>query len=170
MAVDVPVKGTATYTGQAAGAYVARGGADSWAPGVHEVGEFGGRLRLTADFGRQQISGGVDQVILSNAYGALPNGQGYENLAPQTSEYELTLGTASLSQAGTFTGRNLQLTHPLLPGITTTGSWGGQFSAVDDAAGNPRAVAGTAAVSASTPGGSQTVFTGAFYGATERFE
>lgn len=170
MAVEMPMRGTATYTGQAAGAYVARGGADSWAPGVHEVGEFGGRLRLTADFERQQISGGVDQVILSNAYGALPNGQGYANLAPQSSDYELTFGAAPLSQAGTFTGRSLQLTHPLLPGITTTGSWGGQFSGVDDAAGNPRAVAGTAAVNASTLGGSQTVFTGAFYGTSERFE
>lgn len=169
VAVDLPVMGTATYTGQAAGAYVSRSGTDALSPGAHEVGEYGGRLQLTADFGRQEISGRVDQVVLSNVYGATATGQAYANISPQATAYELALGAAPLSQTGTFTGRNLQLTHPAFPTATTTGAWAGRFSNVDDSADHPRAVAGTATATTTTAGGSMAVFTGAFYGATERF-
>ena len=73
-------------------------------------------------------------------------------------------------QLATFTGNQITVTSQDYNVDTTTGTWGGQFSNVNDGDGNPRAVAGTNAVYFNTTGGSEAIFTGAFYGATGPFE
>ena len=165
---NLPVTGTATYNGFAAGLYASRYGTDALVPaGTHELGEFSGDLSLTADFDAELVSGGVDNVHLSYI-GTTPDGEIYVGVDEPTA-YRVDLGTASFGSGGTFTGTDVTLNHPVLS-INSEGSWGGRFSTVDDSAGNPRLVAGTLGGTGTTPGGSTSSFVGAFYGATPQFE
>ncbi len=116
-----------------------------------------------------QIEGTVDDVYLYDVNGITATGQGYSRPERQQAHYELSLQPVAINANGTFWGSHLSMTHPDLTIISTTGSWAGRFSNVEDSSGNPRAVAGTNVVHFATAGFSQAVFTGAFYGATERF-
>ena len=166
---DLPITGTATYNGVAAGLYAARYGSDvpNVPRGTNEIGEFEGNLRLLANFGAGSISGEVTDIDLSYI-GQTPGGGAYSG-QNERSEYHLNLGTAQIDSNGTFVGNDATLTNPLLS-ISSTGSWGGRFSTVDDSAGNPRLVAGTLGGSGTTPGGSAASFVGAFYAATPEFD
>ena len=158
-ALTLPVTGTATYNGRAAGGYASQGGSDSTVPGAFSVGSYDGDLRLTADFGQGTINGNVSDIILRDLAGG--------ELA---SRYALDLGAVSINDNGTFSGSTLRISHPDLTFVEQEGSWAGRFANVNNAAGHPRAVAGTNQGSFTTAGGSEAVFSGAFYGATERFE
>ena len=166
---SLPVTGTATYDGRAGGIYVASAGSDALSPGALEQGEYEASTQLTANFGTMRIAGTIDNVSLYNIVGITATGQGFTS-PDQRVPYVLSLQSAPLNSNGTFVGDQLSMSHPDLNITATTGSWAGRFSNVNDADGNPRAVAGTNAVSFETAGGSQALFTGAFYGATERFE
>ncbi|MYG40240.1 MAG: transferrin-binding protein-like solute binding protein [Nitrospira sp. SB0677_bin_15] len=169
--IQVPVTGTATYTGRAGGVYVSRYGTDF--PGVPsgtlEQGEYTGRARLTADFESSRISGRIDNIGLYHVSTMEPDGTIDYYPSLQNTDYEGILGAAPINQTGTFEGQGVTLTHPQVQ-ITSSGSWAGRFSISDNAAGNPRAVAGTHRASFTTAGDSTGIFVGAFYGATERFE
>ena len=58
----------------------------------------------------------------------------------------------------------MSMSNPYFTVTSTTGSWGGKFSNVQDAAGDPRLVAGTYGGRAVTSGGTESVFVGAYYG------
>lgn len=167
MTVQMPVTGTATYRGRAAGVYFSQAGVDTLAPvGTVEQGEYAGRAQLTADFGRNQISGRIDQIGVGNINVVYPDGR--IGFVPYVAtDYVLTMNPVSIGSNGQFAGSSLTLSHPNLS-ITTSGSWGGRFANVQDSQGNPRTVAGTHAAYSQTVGGSEGLFTGAFYGATER--
>lgn len=168
----VPITGTATYNGRAAGVYLTSYGTD-FPPvpeGTVEQAEYEGRVRLTADFGSNQIAGRVDNIGLYNGLAVTPDGRtAYESSWTDT-DYEIILGAVPISQAGTFEGQGVTLTHPELQSTSTGGEWAGRFSNMNDSAGNPRAVAGTHRGYIATSGGSESVFSGVFYGATERFQ
>ena len=166
----LPVTGTATYRGFAGGLYVAAGGTDSLSPGSAEFGEYQGRARLTADFGTMQMSGRVDQTQIFNVVGQHANGVPYVNPGPQASDVEMVFRPVPINQNGTFFGDNVTFTSQDYAITSSSGSWAGQFSTVEDARGNPRAAAGTNTGYLETAGGSRAFLTGAFYGATERFE
>ena len=164
---NLPLSGTATYNGLAAGLYASRYGTDAAVPqGTHELGEFSGDLSLIADFGTQNIAGTVDNINLAYV-SVTPDGAA--EVGEGSTAYRLNLGAASFGSTETFTGSDITLTHPQLS-IRSSGSWGGRFSTTDDSAGNPRLVAGTLGGTGTTPGGSTASFVGAFYGATPQFE
>ena len=169
--IQVPITGTATYNGSAAGVYLTSYGTeDPQIPsGTLEQGEYAGRATLTADFGSNQISGRVDSIGLHNVLAVAPDGRtAYESDLTDT-DYEIILGAAPISQAGTFWGQSVTLTHPQLQITSSDGDWAGRFSNIDDTEGNPRSVAGTHRAYVTSAGGSESVFAGAFYGATEQF-
>ena len=167
---SLPVTDTATYAGRAGGIYVASTAPDAASPGALEEGEYDASARLTANFGTMQIEGTVNDVYLYDVNGIITaTGQSYSNPERQQAPYELSLQPAAINANGTFGGSNMSMTHPDLTITSTTGSWAGRFSNMNDTAGNPRAVAGTNAVYFKTAGGTEAVFTGAFYGATKRF-
>ncbi len=167
--IQVPPIGTATYNGRADGLYLARYGTDfPQVPlGTLEQGQYRGRIRLTADFGANQVSGRIDNIGLYNVLAVTPDGR--RTAYDVNTDYAVILGAIPIDQTGTFDGPGVTLTHPDLQIISSTGSWAGRFSNVDDRFGNPRAVAGTNGAYVTTAGGSESLFTGAFYGATERF-
>ncbi len=125
---------------------------------------------LTADFGSNRISGKVDNIGLHNISTLEPDGTADYDPSLRDTDYKVTLGAVPISQTGTFTGQGVTLTHPQVQITSSEGSWAGRFSNIDDRAGNPRSAAGTNRARFTTAGGSEGVFAGAFYGATERFE
>ena len=161
----VPVTGTATYEGLAAGLYSTEAGTDaSYPQGTHELGEFLGDMELTADFGDATISGTVDDVRLLYYTGVRPDGTRYEGTDVSTN-FELHLGETSFDSSGRFTGRDVTLTHPDFAFQSTTGAWGGKFSTLDvDDNGIPDVVGGTAGGTASTSGGTSVTFVGGYFG------
>ncbi|MYC26668.1 MAG: transferrin-binding protein-like solute binding protein [Nitrospira sp. SB0662_bin_26] len=168
-AYTLPVTGTATYNGLAGGLYLASAGTDAQQPGALAIGEYRGRATLTADFGTMRIGGKVDQIEAGGGLIELPNGTQYA-AAVEATDIEMIFRPVSINQNGTFFGDNVDFTSRTYNIIKSLGSWAGQFSTVEDARGNPRAAAGTNTGYLETAGGSRAVLTGAFYGATERFE
>ena len=168
-AYTLPVTGTATYNGRAGGLYLASAGTDAPLPGALQIGEYEGRATLTADFGTMRIGGKVDQVEAGGGFIELPDGTQYAGEISAT-DIEMIFRPVPINQNGTFFGDNVGFTSRTYNITNSSGSWAGQFSTVEDARGNPRAVAGTNTGYLETAGGSRAVLTGAFYGATERFE
>ena len=176
-AVTMPVLGTATYRGIATGVYLSTHGTDTQAPtGTFEQGEYDGRVQLTADFGTMSISGRLDQVGLSEVLQIPPSGGATleDNYFPDrvATDYEVVFKPTPLMSDGTFEGLRQDgvFLSDSLDIAESEGDWAGRFSNVNDAAGNPRAVAGAHRNFFQTTGNTQALMTGAFYGATERFE
>lgn len=167
---DLPVTGTATYRSRAGGLYVAAAGTDTLSPGATELGEYEGRAQLTANFGTMRINGLVDQVQTFNVVGQHANGVPYTNPYLEDSDVEMVFQPVPINANGTFFGDNVRFTSQDYTITSSSGSWAGQFSTVDDSRGNPRAAAGTNTGYSETAGGSRFILTGAFYGATERFQ
>ena len=138
--------------------------------GAIEEGQYESDLSLTANFQSMTIGGQADNVVLYNVNVLLPNGTEFFDPAAQATTYRVDFGDAPITSNGTFSGNDLTVTSQDYNLDTTTGTWGGQFSGVNDSNGNPRAVAGTNAVYFNSVGGSEAIFTGAFYGATGPFE
>ena len=170
MAASIPSLGTATYTGRTGGVYLAQGGSDADVMGATEEGEYASDLSLTANFQNMTIGGQADNVVLYNVNVFLPNGTELFYPEAEATTYQVNYGDAPIGSTGGFTGNDITVTSQDYNLDTTTGTWGGQFSGVNDSNGDPRAVAGTNAVYFNTTGGSEAVFTGAFYGATGQFE
>ena len=172
VAPSLPLQGTATYRGVAGGAYVVGWGTDSLSPGAAGIGEYEGRVRLTANFGTMQMEGRVDQVQANIAYGQHANGVAFEQPYYEDTDIEMIFHPVPITQAGLFHGDNVEFVSddPQTQITSSSGSWAGQFSNVADSQGNPRAAAGTNTGYLETAGGSRAFLIGAFYGATERFE
>ena len=170
--VDMPVTGTAAYTGGAGGVYLTRlgTGIENLPAGTIKQGEYHGDLSLTADFGANTISGNINNIDFFYRYALTPDGNVYPLQNILSSGYEIHLGSASFDQAGQFVGQNISVTHPTIGIASTSGSWAGRFSTVDDSFGNPRGVAGTHRGEAIDTDGANSIFVGAHYGATERFD
>ncbi len=169
-ASNLPMTGTATYHGLAGGLYIAAAGSDTLSPGATELGEYEGQASLTADFGTMRIYGLVDQVQIFNVVGQHANGVPYVNPYAGDAGVEMVLRPVPINQNGTFWGSNVEFASEKYTITSSSGPWAGQFSNVADRQRNPRATAGTNAGFFETVGGSRVGLTGAFYGATERFQ
>jgi hypothetical protein len=165
---NVPLSGTASYTGIAAGLYGLEAGMG--VPGVQEgtveLGEYDGVFRARADFGSGTVSASVTSIYV-DAIAITPDGTVYD--ASGVSPSQLHFGTASINSNGTFTGTSVTATDPRFLGLRVEGSWGGRFSTIDDATGDPRSLAGTHGGTVTVPGGTQVQFIGAHFGATPSF-
>ena len=148
----MPIQGTANYIGEAEGLYGARAGTD--VPGAQvgdtEIGLFGGDVALTADFNAGTIGGCV------GCNGGIYAGGEYLDL-------RMRLGATPFESNGTFRGASVALESASTNITSTSGAWGGMFSSVPDAGGDPRLVAGTVGGEARTSGGSEVVLVGAYY-------
>ena len=149
---SMPTLGSATYRGDAEGLYALEYGSELPAyRGQEELGVWGGDLRLTANFAARTIGGCIGCDV-----GMWVNGI--------YSDYRAQLGAVPFDARGTFRGSTVRLEHPQLAFTRNTGNWGGMFSNRLDATGDPRLVAGTVGGEATSTGGSNVVFVGAWYG------
>lgn len=186
-APSLPIDGTATYRGRAAGLYSYAYG-PMWEnldprllDGLKETGEFSGVATLTADFAASTIHGCIGCVENLESTGVI-------SVDPTVNRTELytNLSLVSIKFAptpinldGTFTGTEVAVVigdpvlspfpftdvHGNLPVSNVQGSWGGQFSnrPASDGSGDPRLVAGTIGAQFSHPDGSQGTFVGNFF-------
>ncbi len=165
---NMPLSGTASYTGIAAGLYGLEAGRG--VPGVQEgtieLGEYDGLFQARANFGTNTVSASITGITV-DAIAVTPDGTVYD--ASGASPSQLHFGAASINSNGTFTGTSVTATDPRFSSLSTQGSWGGRFSAIDDATGDPRALAGTHGGVVTTPGGTEVKFIGAHFGATPSF-
>ena len=145
----MPVQGTASYRGGAVGLY---GGESAT---TEEIGIFQGDMALTADFAASTIGGcvGCNGGIYLTGSGA--------------SQYTVRLGATPFESNGVFRGTSVTVEHPDLEFVSNSGAWGGMFSNVPDADGDPRLVAGTLGGQAATADSSKAVFVGAYYATSQ---
>ena len=168
---DMPIQGTANYYGVTGGLYAAEHGSDTGVtPGSLEVGEFSSTLQLNVDFAARTIGGcvgcGPDASI--SIFGVVQDAatNEVEEFYVDDSGYVLNLGPTSFDSNGAFSGQQLALNSDTLAITSTEGYWGGQFSNIPTSSGIPRAVAGTFGAVATSLGGSQGVFLGAYAAGT----
>ena len=127
------------------------------------MGEFAAIIDLTADFEAMSISGCVGCAGPVALTGVFTDGAtGLTEEFASTSDVQLRLGATPISSNGNFRGRNMTLSAPGYAYTGTDGSWGGQFSNIQNAVGDPRLVAGTFGGEAATSNGSEVVFIGAY--------
>ena len=163
----LPISGSATYQGPTQGLYAQLWGTDDLPvpQGSTEIGLFAATVDLTADFGANTISGCVGCTGSIDTAGVFTNASTGEVLeTSDTSEIEVRLGPASLNSDGSFRNSPVSVSAPNVTVTQTTGSWGGKFSNSQDAAGDPRLIAGTYGGHAVTSGETELVFVGAYYG------
>ena len=144
----MPVQGTASYSGYAEGLYA---GED--ATGA-DIGRFQGDMGLTADFAASTIGGCVGC-------------NGGVSLDGVPSDYLVRLGATPFESNGVYRGTSVTVEHPDLEFVSNSGAWGGMFSNVPDANGDPRLVAGTLGGQAATADGSRAVFVGAYFATSQ---
>ena len=166
---SVPVTGTATYNGTAGGLAFTRTGSDSpdgIPVGTYEALEYTASFRAVADFSDMTISASIYDIG-GYGYQAYPDGtllEGY-GTTPGTLHY----GPTPIAADGTWSGTAFSATDPRFTFTTVEGSWGGQFSTIDDANGDPRLVAGTHGGRIVSSGGSESVFIGGHHAVTDNF-
>lgn len=166
----LPVTGTARYEGYAGGLYAARygNGFSSVAPGAEVFGAFEAVATLTSDFADNSISGCVGckgDMSLSGIFkdGATGRTRSFTDVPGDT---QLRLGKAQIAQDATFRVRDvmssLGATEARIGAAEQEGSWGGKFSNISVATGEPRLVAGTFGGELTLNDGSQSAYVGAF--------
>ena len=165
---NLPVQGSASYYGPTAGIYGVVYGNDTLAtPGSVEIGEFASTVELNVDFGAGSIGGCIgctDPIVLAGVFEDAATGE-VSPFHVEDSGYWVMLGTTTFGSDASFSGQQLTLNHPDIAITGTRGAWGGRFSNIPDSAGDPRLIAGTFGAEATTAGGSEGAFLGAFVGA-----
>ena len=164
----MPVQGTASYSGSAQGLYATEYGTDTQAvQGSTVIGEYFATIGLTADFAAQTIEGCIGCVGDIEYAGLFTDGAtGASYLFNDSStDTRVRLGTTTVSSNGNFssTAVAIESDDPDFVITNTSGAWGGRFSNILDASGDPRLVAGTTGGEANTAGGSRSVFVGAYF-------
>ena len=162
----LPIEGTARYAGTMGGLYTYRYGR-AWGElaGSAETTEFSGTMSLTADFGRNRITGCLG---CAGPVGTAPGLHlaplvPWQNPDPAASPagYDIHF-EAAFGGDGTFGDTAVTVTHPDRAITASAGTWRGQFSNVPDADGNPRRVVGSADALFAEDDGSRGQFRGIF--------
>lgn len=164
---DMPVNDTATYSGGIGGLYEYRYG-NGWREELQDESqfvEFSALIELTADFADASISGciGCTGDITAETLHLWPVVR-WRGPPPDAlpKDYEIRLGRTPLEANGTFENTDIAVSHPERDVTQTEGVWGGQFSNVPDADGNPRRVVGIADLRFDEADGSKGSFLGGF--------
>ena len=158
----LPDTGTASYEGPATGLYAyAPGGAADTA----ELGFFTATASLTAEFAAGTVegcigcTGGIDV--------ATETAQDGGEFAERTLPARIVLGRTAIDADGTFSDAGVSLAIDGRTIQRIDGAWGGRFSAIADADGDPRLAGGTAGVEWTESDDSQGAFLGTYF-ATKR--
>ena len=170
---QLPVDGTATYTGQAGGLYQYVAGSD-WGEdeGGFVIDEYVGILSLTADFADGTLKGCigcVGDLVTQRAHFGVFLGDDPIDVQGLAKDYELHLATAFIREDGMFERDRVTLRHPERTITLSEGNWGGALSSRQDTNGNPRLVAGFSGVYFEESDGSKGDFFGSFLGLSDAF-
>ena len=170
---ELPLEGSATYTGQAGGLYGVRLGSN-WgeAEGANVVDEYEGTITIEADFADATLSGCmgcVGDLVTRRAHFDIFLGDEVRDVQSVVTDYELHLGAAAFDRNGQFEHEGVEVRHPDRDVTPLVGFWGGGLSNVPDEDGNPRMVVGFSAAAFSEGDGSAGSFIGSFVALSEQF-
>ena len=166
---QLPIEGQANYRGLAGGSYRYLYGA-SWGNyliGSYGIEEYAATVTLTADFSANTISGCIGcqgDIVIQRTHLHDLLGDHVRRLRAPPTDYELHLGAVSFNPDGTFELPEVTVMHPERTITQSEGFWGGGFSSIPDAAGNPRLVAGFSNARFEEADGSRGSFWGMFNG------
>ena len=160
---NLPGTGTASYEGLASGAFYSRGGTTS--PWRNATGDFDAIATLTADFGDNTIRGCVGckgDVQVTGVSQDSATGEWSD--ITDTDDVQIRLGAAQIDSNGTFRVQDVTTFRPGDGPTTTeeTGSWGGRFSSIPVATGEPRLAAGTFGSTRTLSDGGERSYVGMF--------
>ena len=169
---DLPSMGTARYRGDVTGFYGNSVGTDfaGMARGSTVMADFDGVATLTADFSEGTVSGCIGCEGGLSFQGVFRDGStGEAEDFEESSNASIRLGAIPIdTAAGTFRGEGVTVWNPDWPDtvriVESEGRWGGRFSNIPEAGGDPRRIAGTFAWSGATAGGTRNTYFGAFLG------
>ena len=165
----LPISGTATFAGPVAGLYYYRYGSD-WTRfnDPVAVAQFRAPFTMTANFEDDTLAGCMgcfgDIELDESRYSMhvwLREGFVERPLALPT-DYEVHFRTTDIHPSGTFEHTDVEVTHPMRTVTGSEGFWGGIFSNVPDADGNPRMAIGRTGVTFDEADGSQGEFDAIF--------
>ncbi len=163
----LPASGTATYVGWQGGPYQYTYGDQSSSPGMVEIGYYSGTATLQANFADSTVRYGCDHERCEG--GALvwgearaPDGTVYRFNGVESDWHFTPSGTAQIQSDGSFRSGNLEALESNWPLAEFEGSFGGKFSNIPDANGDPRAVFGTTGANYRTEDGGTGSYVGAF--------
>ena len=142
---DLPVQGTATYTGLSGGLYQYIYGSNSPdLAGEYSLVEFEGPATFTADFSNQTLQGCIGctgEIMVQQAHLSEPISN-IDALQANPAGYELHFGPGPYNPDGTFEHGILSVRHSTREVTSSSGVFGGQFSNRPNSDGNPRLVTG----------------------------
>lgn len=166
----LPVQGQATYSGLAGGIYRYKYG-DNWGAqlaGTFAVEGYAATVTLSADFSDNTLHGCIGcqgDIAIARSHLHLILGDRLRQLSALPTDYELHLDAVSFNpDDGTFEHPAVTVKHPERTVTQSEGFWGGQFSNLPDADGNPRLVAGFSDAGFEEADGSSGSFWGMFNG------
>lgn len=163
---ELPVSGTASYTGQAGGIYTYSYGS-GWTEydGPDAGEEFYGPMTVEANFDDMTIAGcigcagdlWIERTHLYSVFGRRVD----EPLAMPT-DYEIQFAPTEIEPEGNFLGEDVTVIHPTRTVTQSGGEWSGSLSNRAAPDGNPRFVAGVASAEFMEADGSEGAFNSIF--------
>ena len=184
----MPALGTASYAGRSSGFYSLEYGNGGSRAGRTEAGRYFADVALTADFAASTIQGCIGcqrdgetatgpydgwhvEGVYADPQTGLHETADYHDDAGYTdtpesapARFMVRLGATPFNPDGTFLGTAVTLENAGPDAIVqSSGDWGGMFSSILDASGEPRSVAGTVGAEGTTADGSQLAVIGSFY-------
>ena len=168
----LPEAGQLTFAGPAQGFYVGRYGMNPVvSEGSTEYGEFSSLILLTADFDEGTVGGcmgcqggfRISDLFFVDGSSGEPQELGGRVL-PHQIHLEAPLSMDGNFRNGSDGGVNVTLVAGNAELAESSGTWGGKFSNIQDAAGDPRLVAGTVGASFKSSLGGEGAFFGTFVG------
>lgn len=175
VAPEIPLDGTASYSGPAGGLYLYFPGSDWDVPeGTYVLDEYQGRVDITADFADGTLKGCLGctgDLVTTRAHFGVFLGADIRDVQEMAKDYELHLATVIIRPDwnGQFHRDRATLRHPTRQITESDGFWGGAISSKQDADGNPRLIGGFSGVSFEEADGSTGELYGSFMALSERF-
>ena len=163
---ELPLTGTASYHGYVYGFYAGEAGSDLrlFPQGSIGVGNYSGSFAARADFAAGTVSASVSdlavEIVTTTPDGAL-------EFLSAPSPLRVDFGPTPIHSDGSFAGREVEAANPMFSVRASEGSWGGRFSAIEDASGDPRLMTGTHGWTLVTTGGTELSFLGVHHGVTD---
>ena len=170
---ELPVDGTAAYTGPAGGLYAYETPVDEGEDAcLCLLDEYQGMVTLTADFEDGTLKGCIGcegDLVTQRAHFGVFLGEEVTDPGATARDYELHLATAIMREDGMFERDKVTVKHPERTITLSDGRWVGAFSSRPDTDGNPRVIAGFSYVYFEESDGNVGAFSGSFLGLSETF-
>lgn len=166
----LPSIGTASYYGPTQGLIVQENGRDTPFAGSTMTGIFSSVIGPEADFDDMTVSACIGCSTPVHIVGECVEANEFVHEVDAENYGEAHFGPTPIQASAGFSGaqmRSVPDPRPTFTVINVDGAWGGRFSTIQNAQGDPRMVGGTYATESHTPAGTQAAYAGSYYAVKE---